>query len=284
MHRDAGLVITIESIVSSPRFRPSTSSTVSHEKQPPAPSASDSLWASYWKHIQDVGPLTHTRYRLILGEIRSLPPKPRILDVGCGNGTLLKLLRARFKDAELHGVEPSAEACRLAPSDIASAIVCTGIVEFARTEQLNSFDLVVCSEVLEHVDDPAIVLDVAAELLKPEGLAVFTVPAGMKYWSIQDQAAGHLRRFEIEEFRRLLVDCGLQIKDLYTWGGPISSLYNRLVSSVGPRSAASAAQAQSVRALARIATLAMRFDDLFESKTSTRFQLIASATKARTVR
>lgn len=248
-------------------------------KQPRSVSDSDPLWASYWKHIQDVGPLTHTRYRLILAEIGTLPPSPRILDIGCGNGTLLRHIRAQFDDAVLFGVEPSQEACRLALSDIASAITCADIEEFAQSATSNSFDLLVCSEVLEHVKDPTTVLAIAAKLLKPRGLAIFTVPAGMHHWSIQDEAAGHLRRFEIAQFSGLLNQCGLQVRDLYTWGGPIGSIYNTLISHVGPDSAANAAQSRWVHTLARMTAFAMRIDDLFKSRTSTRFQLVASAIK-----
>lgn len=239
----------------------------------------DPLWASYWSLVQQVGPLTHTRYRLILEEIPSLPPKPRILDVGCGSGTLLKLLRRRFPDAQLQGVEVSSEARRIASDDIRDAIACGDIVQLASEFDANSFDLLVCSEVLEHVQNPAQVMAAAAGLLKPAGIAVFTVPAGMRHWSSQDDAAGHLRRFEPSQFTDLMQQCGLTLHNHYTWGGPVSSIYNRLISMVGPAEAAGAARSVVVRMLATAVAVVMHFDDLFKSKSATRFQLVASARK-----
>lgn len=249
------------------------------ENPPISGSAFDSLWATYWRQVQEVGPLTHTRYRLIFAELPDLAAKSRILDVGCGSGTLLKLLGAKFPDAELSGVEVSEQACQIAAPEIRSVISCGDIVQLAPQFEPASFDLLVCSEVLEHVDDPELVMQTAAKLLKVGGIAIFTVPAGMKHWSSQDDAAGHLRRFEVRDFTQLMNRCGLTPRNQYTWGGPVSTIYNRLISVVGPESAANAARSASVRVLARATAFFMRFDDVFSSRSATHFQLIASASK-----
>lgn len=48
----------------------------------------DQLWSENWQNLQQIGPLTHSRYRLMLQELPpSVPAETRIIDVGCGNGT-----------------------------------------------------------------------------------------------------------------------------------------------------------------------------------------------------
>jgi trans-aconitate methyltransferase len=74
----------------------------------------DRLWSQGWQNLQSIGPLTHTRYRLMLRELpASLPKGYRIVDVGCGNGTFLAILRNRYPDAVLCGVEYSQQARQL---------------------------------------------------------------------------------------------------------------------------------------------------------------------------
>ena len=70
------------------------------------------------------------------------------------------------------------------------------------------FDVVVCSEVLEHVAEPKRVLEGIAAVLAPGGGGVITVPAGQRYWSALDESAGHLRRFEHDEFPDLVRAAG----------------------------------------------------------------------------
>ena len=165
------------------------------------PKLYDRLWSQEWRTVQAIGPLTHTRYRLMLREFpASVPPGSRFIDIGCGNGTFLKILSKRYPDALLYGVEYSKEGCRAAPEQIRKFIQVGDIVELAPRLATEPYDIVVCSEVLEHVPDPRQALDAIVSLLKPGGLAVFTVPCGMRYWSKQDEVAGHFRRFEYDEF------------------------------------------------------------------------------------
>src|SRR5256885_1209701 len=77
-----------------------------------------SLWdeqyrSGFWNYLNDASELAH--YMVIVGYVQHFSASPAILDVGCGHGRLLQLLRPyRFKS--YLGVDFSAEAIQRAQS------------------------------------------------------------------------------------------------------------------------------------------------------------------------
>lgn len=236
----------------------------------------DRLWSQEWQELQKIGPLTHTRYRLMLRELPAhLPANSRIIDVGCGNGTFLAILQERYPQAILCGVEYSQQAKQVAPGHIRKFIQVGDIVELAPKLADQPYDIVVCSEVLEHVPNPNQAIEAIVSLLKPKGLAVFTVPGGMRYWSEQDEVAGHFRRFEYDEFADLLQKSGLQIEHHYGWGGPFGLFYDRIISLVGPQRIMRHGTSFMSTMVAKVLIMLFHIDDLFCSRYG--FQLVTRA-------
>jgi len=236
----------------------------------------DSAYSHDWKAIQDIGPMTHTRYRLVLKELPPyLPSGSRIIDIGCGIGTLLSILKKRYPGADLSGIEYSEVAVNSAPPHIRNCIRAGDIVELAPELSTHPYDIVICTEVLEHIPEPSKALDSIVSLLKPGGIALFTVPAGMMYWSSQDTFAGHLRRFKYLEFRNLLTDSGLKIEHCYGWGICFGLIYDRLISTIGPSKVANYDSSHLSKIASRFVFLLLHFDDLFPCRLG--FQLVAKA-------
>jgi SAM-dependent methyltransferase len=225
----------------------------------------DHLWGEAWTAQQAVGPLTHTRYRLILRELDRLDPPGRVLDAGCGSGTLLGLLGGRWPRAELHGIELSAHAVAAAPPSLRARITQGDVAEVAAGHEPGSFDLVVCSEVLEHLEDPGAALRALVALLRPGGTADLTVPGGMRHWTRQDDLAGHVQRFEYGAFGLLARDAGLEVVTHYGWGGPLSAMYYRLASRQDPDDLARSAGSPLVAWIGRALPALFRLDDRFAS-------------------
>ncbi len=100
-----------------------------------------------------------------------------ILDVGCGGGILTEAMAHRgaqakgidmgeapLKVAQLHALETGLESVEYQQIP----------VEQLANEQPESFDIVTCLEMLEHVPDPASVVSACAKLVKPGGQVFFS--------------------------------------------------------------------------------------------------------------
>ena len=95
-----------------------------------------------------------------------------MLDVGCGTGDLAAVF-ARRGLAGVYGIEPSRRAAELAREAGVEAV--NGTLADAPWEDGN-FDAIVFNHSLEHIDDPAEALAIAARLLRPGGLLAIAVP------------------------------------------------------------------------------------------------------------
>lgn len=120
--------------------------------------------------------------RLVLGhftrtlcrEVAALGPKT-IFDVGCGEGYMLEALHEHIPTAQLAGIDLSADAIASARTRLGSAAsVAVGDARSVASGERH--DVVLMLEVLEHLDDPAPMLDVLANLLQPRGHVVLSVP------------------------------------------------------------------------------------------------------------
>jgi len=98
--------------------------------------------------------------------------KGKLLDVGCGNGRFLSLMR----DAgwEVTGVESDPAAAKLARERFGIRVI-TGTLPEARLGD-ESFDAVTLSHVIEHVYDPVGLLSDCHRVLKPAGRLVVVTP------------------------------------------------------------------------------------------------------------
>lgn len=101
----------------------------------------------------------------------------RVLDVGCGGGILADSM-AR-KGAAVLGIDLASKALKVAQLHALEAQT-QGVeyreisAEALAAEQPNSFDVVTCMEMLEHVPDPSSVVRACAALVKPGGHVFFS--------------------------------------------------------------------------------------------------------------
>jgi len=163
-------------------------------------------------HIED----THWWFkgrRAIVREIlhRWFPPgRPRrILDVGCGTGAMLELLR-EFGSVE--GVDCSGEAltyCRRrfgATVSLHQGRLPDGLPPNARYEAITAFDII------EHVPDPVPTLQAMRLSLVAGGLLICTVPAFPSLWGPHDNMSHHCRRYTRALLTEHLQRAGLHVR------------------------------------------------------------------------
>ena len=101
----------------------------------------------------------------------------RILDLGCGNGALGRVLK-RIRSVAVVGVTYFEDEAREA-ADLDQVIV--GDLNNLDLTELGQFDCIVCSHVLEHLYHPEQVLRRVRERLKPTGTLIIGLP-NVLFW------------------------------------------------------------------------------------------------------
>ena len=141
----------------------------------------------------------------------------RILDVGSGPGFFLQFGQKR--EWETLGVEPSEQACEFSKS--LGVDVINGFLDEKMIQDLGKFDVIHSNQVLEHVTQPQVVLDICFQLLNPGGLLFICVAndynpfqkilkshLGFKPWWVVPPE--HLNYFSVESISHLIESCGFE--------------------------------------------------------------------------
>lgn len=180
----------------------------------------------------------NTSYAKVLGKV---PPSTSVLDVGCANGRLARLLKD--KGCRVVGVEPDA-ALAAEAREVCDVVINAGFLEAAVAGLIiERFDVILMSDVLEHMPEPSEALKCARGLAARGGLLVVSVP-NIANWQIRCSLAcgrfryspdgglldwGHIRFFDLESARRMLVEAGYQILEFDTvWSFPGTDLVGRI--------------------------------------------------------
>ena len=103
---------------------------------------------------------------------RHARPPGRMLDLGCGDGTVLWLARRDGWDVE--GVELSPEHAAVVQRTLGFPVTASDIASFGGAT--GSYDVVVLTHVLEHLPDPVGALEKIRDLLTPAGAGVLEFP------------------------------------------------------------------------------------------------------------
>ncbi len=130
----------------------------------------------------------------------------KILDVGCGTGGNLEMLK-KFGAAE--GVDVSEDAlafCRQKGLKVEKGLA--EKMPFAN----ESFDVVTALDVIEHLDDDVAGLREMFRVLKTGGKTLIFVPAFMFLWGVQDDVSNHRIRYTKKQIVERLQKAGFEIE------------------------------------------------------------------------
>ena len=155
--------------------------------------------------------------------VRSLEPARHALDLGCGDGAV----SAEIASGELTLADVSATALARASMRLPGAAT----VEIHPDEPLpfpdGAFDLVVCTETIEHVRDVQLLLSEVRRILEPGGRLAVSTPAHGRLMRPPKPLSPHLRFFTGRSLGKLLDDMGFEVGTLRRRGGVLFAVASR---------------------------------------------------------
>lgn len=175
-----------------------------------------------------------------------------LLEVGCGAGNLL--LQATVRGSYAVALDLSMQALTFVRSrleeaksgaDSPSDFACTQAVGESLPLSDESFDCILMSEVIEHLEVPQISIREAVRVLCRGGRLLITTPNYRSFWPLMEwtvdrlnmvpKMAGeqHIRRFHLASLKKMLVESGLDIE--YAGSMYSFSPFLALVSSEGAK-------------------------------------------------
>lgn len=194
-------------------------------------------WLSYARSAR-LNPAQAYRRELIFGALGLNTSRNgvRLLDLGSGTGDFAAEVLEVRPDAEVVGLDLSPSGVRIASEKVPQAKFF--VQDFTKPLTLPGTyrgwaTHAVCSELLEHLDDPVAMLSNIRPLLAPGCRVVVTVPAGPM--SAFDRHIGHRRHFRPAMLERTLVEAGLDVVDVRGAGFPFFNAYRLVVLARGSK-------------------------------------------------
>jgi SAM-dependent methyltransferase len=200
------------------------------------------------------------KLRYLLADLE--PVRGKVLDVGCGAGSVAKAVKHERHDLEVFGCDVSQSALSIAeasPGGVNFRIAQAEKLPFADGE----FDFVWIFDVLEHVEKPEQVLREVARVLRPGGGFHIVLPLEGQPWTLyrltgcgtrwtaKVRHGGHIQIFSSERLDGLAASCGfrvtrtrwsyhflLQVLDVVyftwlDWRGPVSGSVEDMAAARG---------------------------------------------------
>jgi SAM-dependent methyltransferase len=202
--------------------------------------ATKDSWDDHWAQFggaAELGPTPRYRRRLIRSLFDFPPPgqSVRFLEIGSGTGEFAQEFCQSFPAARYLGVELSRTGVEISRKRVPSA-------QFVQQDLLKDYESVeveykathaLCSEVLEHLDEPAVLLRHARSYCAPGCRLIVTVPGGPM--NAFYEHIGHRRHYKPSELASLLNSSGFQVEAAFGAGFPFFNLFRLLLTIRGPR-------------------------------------------------
>jgi len=237
----------------------------------PSRSSREDDWDQHWQEYHqsaEENPAQNYRREMIFSllGIEGRGQGARILDIGSGPGDMIAAVRQRYPDAELLGVELSESGVAISAQKVPAA-------RFVQRDLLQTMDPpagergwathAICSEVIEHIDDPALLLRNARQYMAQGCHLALTAPGGPM--SAFDKHIGHRKHWRPQDIENVLREAGYTPQRVSGVGFPFFNLYRCLVIlrgrkliqdvSVSPSGAASPAARAAMAVFQRLIRL-----------------------------
>jgi SAM-dependent methyltransferase len=183
----------------------------------------DQFWGE-WGDFNRYHPGSRHRRRIIFNFLKDIKFHS-LLDVGCGNGELLRLVKQQFPFIKnLAGADFSAKVIDDNRLNIKSADFF--VLDLENGSLQKKFDLVICSEVVEHLNNREAAIRNLSAMVNDGGYLLLTCPTGKLYPT--EKYFGHVSHPSILEIQKLAEIGDLEIIRFENWGWPFYRLLKML--------------------------------------------------------
>jgi 2-polyprenyl-3-methyl-5-hydroxy-6-metoxy-1,4-benzoquinol methylase len=173
-------------------------------------------------HLLNISPDQDFRWRNLRLLVKSILAEfsrgdAKILDLGCGTGHFtFDLARNGYHvtasdvSVDLVGLV-AAKACQMGLD------IKTMVADAANPISCGPYDVIICLDVLEHIEDDQAAMRNIWSALKPDGVLICSVPALQGLYGERDRAIGHFRRYGREDLIQKMKGAGFNIESTRYW-------------------------------------------------------------------
>lgn len=176
-----------------------------------------------------------SRRKYLIDLLKDISKESKILDIGCSSGVfLMDLENLGFNPNNLFGIDISEKAILNSKKN---GLLNTFVMDAQNITLNETFDIIVASDCLEHLENETKALKNWKSLLKKEGKMYVFVPAFMSLWSYHDEINMHYKRYTKQELKASIEQENLEILKASYWNfflfvpvylfRKISSLFNK---------------------------------------------------------
>lgn len=197
-----------------------------------APGIDSQEYDRQWQGLDDFikfNPGARHRRRIVLDIVKGLVFRS-MLDVGCGTGAMLTYLQKHLAgNIACWGVDFAPEAIQRNAARMPEInFACLNIEQGALDR---TFDLVICSEVLEHLHDRVPAFNHLARMVHPGGYLLVTCPTGRLYAT--ERYFGHVSHPTLDELTVHAHHNQLTVVRSLTWGWPVYRMV-KMINNLNP--------------------------------------------------
>lgn len=140
----------------------------------------------------------------------------RFLEIGCGNGMIIKQLETNYSNLIIDGCDLNLKALHKV-DNVKGILYCLNIYD-KPSELMKKYDGILLMDVIEHIEDDYSFLNLATSYLKLKGLVIINVPALNFLFSDYDKVAGHKRRYSKKMIMQLFEKNNIEAISISYWG------------------------------------------------------------------
>ncbi len=156
-------------------------------------------------------------------------PPGRFIEIGPGSGEITDLLlELGWSGMSLDLNEPTVESLKLRFRDQIEAGRFVALTQDFNTLDVSEpkANLVISCMVMEHMEDEqeSLFVQQAGKCLEPGGLMIGIVPGSPQHWGVEDDIAGHIRRYTRQKLKRLMEENDWSIRHSAGLTAPLSNI------------------------------------------------------------